>query len=132
MNKLFHTSYFNEKARFGLLRNNDMLVAELSTYSIYRSRSIYKEKKQVNRDFENEKRAYRSSRTLSDKVSSSYGTDKAQKTDMNRAYSRVHQVDTKVEPLAKQLAAKHLLLKKITEKGIGIGKDSENPCSFFG
>ena len=84
MDKLFHKAEFNEKARFGLLRNNVMRVAELSMFSIYHSPSTYEGLKKVIRDFENETRVYRSARAFPGEVSSSYGTEKAQKTVINR------------------------------------------------
>lgn len=52
MDNLFDNADFNDKAKFGLLRNSVMKVPELSSFAIYRSPSSYDEVQKVIKDLE--------------------------------------------------------------------------------
>lgn len=59
MQSLFSKTKFNERAKFGLLRNSAMKVKELSVFTIYRSPKTYGDRKTVIRDYKSCTKAFR-------------------------------------------------------------------------
>lgn len=108
---------FNDKAKFGFLSVPVLNIPELATFALYRGVSTYASHKKAICDFEISRSAFHSvlpqpGSTTNDLIGRQ--SDKDRKI-LVRADARVHNVESKMDALTKQLTDLTLIMKKSQE-----------------